>query len=90
MKKGKSCPIVEEPDDEIENKYFGLFSGNNFFGSISSEVKTFSTYTEYRNGKMVKKEEKGVHYYNNNGKEFMKIIKGGMDEEFGCEKRIKQ
>lgn len=44
------------------------------------EVKSYSSYVEYKDGKVVKKDEKGYHYKNDNGKGFMKVLKGGPEE----------
>jgi len=38
------------------------------------EVKSFSSHIEYKDGKVVKKNEKGIHYVNDNGKGFVKTI----------------
>jgi hypothetical protein len=53
----RSEPIVVEPDDDIfSNKFFGGLSGmiNNFGGGYS-EVKSYTSYTKFKNGKLVKK-----------------------------------
>jgi len=43
------------------------------------EVKSYSSHIEYKDGKIVKKDEKGVHYVNNNGKGFIKKIESTPD-----------
>ena len=105
MKKGKNSaaerkePIVVEPDDEIKDVniepnfgLFNVFSGMNNLGGFS-EVKSYSSYTEYKDGKLVKKDEKGLHYVNDNGKEFIRVIKGmpngNREEIVNNQRRIK-
>jgi len=109
MKKGSSVPIVEEPDEVVGGS---LFSADNFFGGIFgditnfqekmkgvggfTQVRSFSTYREYDNGKLVRDDSKGYEVVSDNGKGFMRVIKGGSDglveerREFGGDlRRIK-
>jgi len=39
-----------------------------------TEVKKYSSFVEYKDGKIVKKDEKGVHLKNENGKGFLRVI----------------
>lgn len=45
----------------------------------STEVRQFSSYIEYKDGKVIKKDEKGIHFKNDNGKGFYKTIKMNPD-----------
>ncbi len=85
----KRGPIVEEPDDdEISQRWFPF--GNVFrdFGSFGqfqdkignldgfySEVRSFSSVVEYKDGKKVKDEKNAYHYIDDNGKKSVKILK---------------
>lgn len=92
--------VVEPDDQLVESDRFhvpfeGIFRGDDFFGKFLGdipdfqkkgyyEVKSYSSYKEYKDGKLVKSDEKGYHYKNDNGKGFMKMINGtpeGKNEE---------
>jgi len=61
----------------FENLEKNIQSGNGGF----QEVRSYSSYVEYKDGKIVKKDEKGVHYFNDNGKGFIKRIQGSPDKK---------
>lgn len=84
--------VVEPDDQLVESDRFhvpfgGIFRGNDFFGKFFDdipdfqkngyyEVKSYSSYKEYKDGKVVKSDEKGYHYKSDNGKGFIKTING--------------
>lgn len=84
-------PIVVEPDDEFLSPVTGnnfLKEFNNLwfrdldfskditnFHNSYTEVKKYSSIVEYKNGKLVKKDENGIHYVNDNGKGFLREMK---------------
>ena len=67
----------------IGNDFFGRIFGDVFFrdfGNLEnsggySEVKTYSSYMEYKDGKVVKNEERGEHYLSDNGKGFYRTMR---------------
>jgi len=75
--------VMMRPDDIFGNFGFGFFGNflerefknwENLDGGYR-EVRTYSSFKQYENGKIVKQKEDGAHYVNDNGTGFVKTMK---------------
>ena len=89
--------VLSNDNFDLDNFYPNIFS-NNFFLDLDrnnlkgrqEEIKSFSSFQLFENGKLKNKEEKGFFFLNNNGEGFIKTFENKNGKILTNEKNLKK